>query len=324
MKRNETSKIQVLPASRADHLPFDPELLSRFGALLLDEETPPASLMERETEWRPQRLTDEMLETHFSSVPGLFQQIILENGCSIWKISQGGKPGDALHYDFLDNFTNEQHWNLIAACRINTVAKHGTFLKLLSRVYWSYRIYSEEYIQPGTLQQHKARLKVLAKRAKELRLLIEAEPFLDDLLPQDSLILMLPRKSGSYPSQGEQTASFQDILRNIERQAADFSKDETLLKQLRTYRLLNCFELDDFKTAERQYIWEPIFDYWAKENQKLGFSENGPIMEILSIVHNVFGIDPPRGASVRQAMNDYKGKARSPKTKSGHAKKTQK
>jgi hypothetical protein len=59
------------------------------------------------------------------------------------------------------------------------------------------------------------------------------------------------------------------------------------------------------KSRERRLIWEPILDLWEAYGHHVGFTDDGPLMRIISTIHTALSIDPPSPDSVRQAIRDF-------------------
>ena len=103
-------------------------------------------------------------------------------------------------------------------------------------------------------------------------------------------------------------------LAKIELNAAFLVKNE---KELRRWRL----EPDEpSKSAERRFIWERFLKFWSDLGRPVGYSEDGPIIRALRIIHESLEIPAPKGEAIRQVINDFKGRPRASKKKAGKGK----
>ncbi|WP_404292118.1 hypothetical protein ACD578_07790 [Microvirga sp. RSM25] len=249
----------------------------------------------------PPILTLESLDPLLGSVAGLFYETT-QNGYPVWKISQGLRPGDPLHQTLLGHFTNEQHWELISASRVSNVLSHGDLMITVGSALCNYQHFQDLSLGHETFSQHRDRLADIAKYASLLRPLFEAEP----LRFKWTMI-----ESEASPVRGKNP--FKDIdwfcaaLQSIEKRAANLASNPEGLQEIRFDAIQ---PLSNTKKSERQYIWEPIFRFWIRTTQKVGYSEDGPIMRVLRIIHSTLGIAAPNADAVRQAIKDFNGRPR--------------
>jgi hypothetical protein len=151
--------------------------------------------------------------------------------------------------------------------------------------------------------EHKERLQQISKAARNLRDFLRTSADV-----QEILITREREESGVEPDAEfddeyafAKWVIFRDILENIETEARRTSADtERLRKIRRDYEASSAR-----KSLEREYLWEPIFALWVASGRKIGFSEDGPIMRILRILHARMELPKPKPHSVRQAIRDY-------------------
>jgi len=255
-------------------------------------------------------LDDAELNRALPEWRGLFRKMVREGGETIWVTDQTLKPGDRLHDGKLHGvFTQEQHWDLIRACKISNALRHEALMQLLGRVTEHYQIYGEFECEEKTPRQHQVRLREIAKLAKKLRPLVAEESLMHRILgdpPEEysgegNPLVHLRRQWQHGLARAE--ALCEDLGR-IQWIAARLARDETALNR---FRLAGA---DIRKSRERRYIWEPFFQFWLEFGQPLRYSPDGPIMKSLRVIHAGLGIKEPVGTSVQQAINEFKGKPR--------------
>jgi hypothetical protein len=59
------------------------------------------------------------------------------------------------------------------------------------------------------------------------------------------------------------------------------------------------------KSRERELLWEPLFDLWRAGGGRVGFSQHGPIVRMISELHKGLSIPPPNLNALRQAVRDF-------------------
>ena len=151
-----------------------------------------------------------------------------------------------------------------------------------------YKVYADFERRNGPLGQHKARLTDIAKLSRKLRPLIESEP-------------LMWHFEHEWPSLNSD--SLIHFLQMLEQTARELSRNKQYLDRVRVTKNAR-------KNAERLYIWEPVLGLWTKLGNPLGYSENGPIMRVLRILHDGLMIDHPKPGAVRQTIDDQKGRPR--------------
>jgi len=196
--------------------------------------------------------------------------------------------GEQLHEGNLFFLTNEQHWRLIVEFGICEAIGHNCLLAMLLEIDEYYKVYADFERRNGPLGQHKARLADIAKLSRKLRPLIEAEP-------------LMWHFENEWPSLNSD--SLIHFLQMLEQTARELSRNKQYLDRVR-------FTKNAPKNAERLYIWEPVLGLWTKLGNPLGYSENGPIMRVLRILHDGLMIDHPKPGAVRQTIDDQKGRPR--------------
>ena len=237
--------------------------------------------------------------------------LTLPAGIERWEPAQGLKPGDELQDADLEGcITNEQHWHLIQACGITDVVRHCLLLAVVGDITEQYDIFSRFEREHGAFCQHRQRLREIGGVAKRLTRLLEAEPL--------DFLLVWPIVTGK--SDDLQCEGAEEMARLAHAAVASIGQRATALanntEELRTWRCDECCGPEKSaatgKSPERRFIWEPTFALWRKLDRGVGYSENGPIMRFLRVLHRALGIPDPKGFAVRQAINDFNGRPRVP------------
>ena len=130
-----------------------------------------------------------------------------------------------------------------------------------------------------------------AKLVKKLRPLIETESLLTFFL--EPLVEVEPGVTNPSSKRLEAAEWLERCvvaaLAKIELNAAFLVKNE---KELRRWRL----EPDEpSKSAERRFIWERFLKFWSDLGRPVGYSEDGPIIRALRIIHESLEIPAPKG-----------------------------
>jgi hypothetical protein len=243
-------------------------------------------------------------------VPGLFYESVRGDGIPVWRISQEFRLGDPLHCRFLDNFTNEQHWELIKTCKITNVLEHGALLNLLGKINFDYGTYVDIIAERKARAEDRARFVAMAKTAEKLRSFLEQKRLREGIL--DQVDGKLPYGPGPAMIAGLQYEAVNLVLSTLAERA--LNKDEALGTLERD---LGIEDFNSTKSVERQLIWEPFLNFWAFLGHQVGYTENGPIVRVLRIIHAALGIERPRATSVRQVINDFHRRPRAAKKISG-------
>ena len=63
-----------------------------------------------------------------------------------------------------------------------------------------------------------------------------------------------------------------------------------------------------------------LLKFWSDLGRPVGYSEDGPIIRALRIIHESLEIPAPKGEAIRQVINDFKGRPRASKKKAGKGK----
>jgi hypothetical protein len=191
--------------------------------------------------------------------------------------------------------------DIIRACKITDSIIHGRLRSVLRDVVEGYRVCGDFAREEGPLGQHRLRLAEIAKLAKRLGPLIEAEPLMEQILAEPIKLQELFDGSEPFAVASRKRHLVCDALGKMERYASQIAKDEQKLLRSKN------FGLSPRKSIERGYVWEPIFKFWMSTGRELGYSHDGPIMRVLNVIHTGLEIDPPIAASVRHAIKDFKG-----------------
>jgi hypothetical protein len=250
---------------------------------------------------------DADLNRDFPSTRGLWQQTV-QDGNEVWTISPSLKPGDILYNGKLEDcFTNEQHWDLVRECRITNALRHGALLSVLQRITAGYEVYGSFDRANGTLVQHKDRMAEMSKVAKRLLNLVRSEPLMYRLLSAPVTLEEIRALPDPFNFVEGRERKFLEDLGHLQERTADLVRNE---EKLREWRISNPASA---KSSERIYIWEPFFEFWVRFGHELRYSDGGPLIRIIRIIHKGLGIVPPKGPSVRQAINEFKRKPRAVK-----------
>ncbi|MCJ2091974.1 hypothetical protein MKK67_05570 [Methylobacterium sp. J-072] len=195
-------------------------------------------------------------------------------------------------------FSAEQHRQLAIEYGVRDGETHGKLMDTMANVsemYLTQRNFEEYY---GSIKLHRERLERIAAAARILRQhlaeetltehlfygLSDAEKFTDRLQDSDRINRTFISNLGHLVSTAGELASNPDEL-----------------------RILRIDPKDGAKSVERREIWEPVFKLWCDLGKELGYTDGGPIMRVLQIMHVALGLEPPNPHSVRQALRDYKG-----------------
>lgn len=278
---------------------LDLDQINQFGVWLADVDVIHPSGA-RPLEREPSRIRLDDLDAKVAGAPGLFYETYVGHDYPVWKISDTLKPGDLLNDSFLCPFTSEHHWQLIEILSIATVKEHLELLTLLSKIEFDWDIFTLSCSSNAPLGEHQANLADISKFAKELGRLLRGEPLKWDLLehPLELKRDRKKRRAKDLPS----IEIFLDALSAIEVRASCLAKSKETLQEL---RFSGIPIRATTKSPKRQYIWEPVFEFWLNTGRRLGYSHKGPIVRVLSVIHNALEIEAPKPASVRQAMIDF-------------------
>lgn len=254
----------------------------------------------------PLVLREDVLNRELPASRGLLQATTNEQGQMRSVVSQDLKPGDKLHDGLLHGMlTNDQHWELISACKISNSIRHGDLTGLLARSAEQYEIYGGFESQEETLRKHQARLREMAKLIKRLSPLLAAEPLMYQLLSDPSVkITSLHHLVEAWEHAEWRAGDLRNDLHRIQQAAAKLAKDDAVLTKARLSKA------ESRKSPERRFIWEPFFEFWTRWGHELGYSTDGPIMRALRVIHAGLEIEPPAGKSVQMAISEFKGKHR--------------
>jgi hypothetical protein len=239
-------------------------------------------------------------ESKDSRIVSLWRQTFVE-GIEIWKISEDLKIGDALHHGLFENtISNDQHWALIREFEISNPQAHGALLGVLTRICTGFDLLGSFDRANGNYSKHKHRLLEISTTAEKLHNLIQHEPLIYRLLcpPLNPGDPRLQRDPLDFMSRHRE--QLEDYLMRLAERTAVLVENDTLFKE---WRVSNP---SSKKSPERMYIWEPLFEFWTFSGRDLGYSSDGPVMRVVRILHEVFGLDEPSGPSVRRALIDFK------------------
>ena len=210
-------------------------------------------------------------------------------------------PSDPFNeYEFCSfrAFSAEQHRQLAIECGIIDSDAHGKLIDTMAQVSEMFplqRGFEETF---GSFKINKDRLEKIAAAATFLRCALAEEPLATNLLSGLSSADKLADQSR------ESKQLLANLLTTVEHLAASANTLALDPKELRTLRME---PKDIYKSVERREIWEPIFTLWRGLGKELGFTEGGPIMRVLQIMHVALELEPPNPYSVRQAIRDFKG-----------------
>lgn len=219
------------------------------------------------------------------------RELLREAGTNNWFPSRV-VIGESLHDGVYCCLTNEQHWKLIIDFGITDSASHRLLLTMIVEIDEGYHINAEFDRMNGPIGEHRENLANIAKFAGKLCPLLAREPLLWHF---------------EQEAAGLNVDAILKGLKHIHIIAGKLSKDAEYLRRVRVS------EGPSHKSPERIYIWEPALRLWKELGHPLGYSENGPIMRILRVLHEGLRLAPPRPGAVRQAINDRKGRARAVK-----------
>jgi len=235
----------------------------------------------------------------------------VEPGQIHWEPCLGLKPGDNLSASLVNGYiSNEQHWQLIEITRINDVVGHRHLLTTIGEIQRYYNTIGLSERSTGPFRLHVERLKRIATLAKGLWPLLEREPLAYHWIPspgEPSLI--------RYAAQQEALSILCTALQSIQISAGVLAHDPTILRLVRHEVLGPEKDRASGKSLERRFIWEHTFDLWKLLGRRVGYSEGGPILRFIRIIHQALGVPEPKPSAVRQAIDDFNGRARPPKTK---------
>jgi hypothetical protein len=249
-------------------------------------------------------------EPHIYRSPLGDKELTIPAGSTEWIETTNLQPGDELQEGKQFGLTNDQHWRLIEACDINNSTAHSKLLNALRNIGESYNIFGAFEKHQPPLAQHRENLKRISKLAKKLKRMVEAEPLMFYLLWGTVEIAPGGSIGKAFDAVDLMHRLVTSALAEMESKAAFLATDE---RELRRWRQQPA---EPLKSAERRFIWKPFLTLWADLGRPLGYSEDGPIIRALRIIHEAFGIPPPNGEAVRQVINDTKGRGRAPKKNS--------
>jgi hypothetical protein len=237
---------------------------------------------------------------------------------------EGLTPGDKLHEGKLHGvFTNDLHWELIGICGIEDGWAHVVLSAALCDITEDYGIFAEFERQHGPFGPHLRRLAEIGKLAKRLGRLLAAEP-LDwrlmwpSVTPKNYDFRAEIMNYELHCEAAEMLAhTVQEALASIEQVVTPLAANPDQLRRWRYDKSMGPEKsAATGKSAERRFIWEPTFELWVRLGHSVGYSENGPVMRFLRVVHEALGIPAPKGNAVRQAIDDFNGRPRLSKKKS--------
>jgi hypothetical protein len=259
-------------------------------------------------------LARTLLKERISTEPHVYRspigEITIPAGRKEWIEATNLQPGDELHEGEQFGLSNDQHWRLIEECNINNGAAHFKLLSALRGICDYYEIFGSFEKEQPPLAQHRENLKRISKLARKLQRVVEVEPLMFFLLWGTVRTKPGVSINKEFDAVDSVHRLFTNALAEIGSKAAFLASDE---KELRRWRQESA---EPSKSAERRFIWEPFLTLWADLGRPLGYSEDGPIIRALRIIHEAFGIPAPKGEAVRQIINDTKGRGRASKKNS--------
>lgn len=194
-------------------------------------------------------------------------------------------------------FSAEQHRQLAVVCKIHDSETHGKLLDTMADVSELYPMRRDFEKFFGPLGAHRDRLERIAVAASTLGSLLAEEPLADHLL------CGLSQKE-NWTDRLQEADRIHSALVNAMKHLADgagaFASDTD---QLRSFRM---DPKNEAKSVERREIWEPVFRLWRELGREPGYSDNGPLMTVLQIMHAALGLEPPNPYSVRAALRAEK------------------
>ncbi len=141
-------------------------------------------------------------------------------------------------------------------------------------------------------------LKRIATLAKGLRPLLEREPLGYYWIPSPGEPSLT-----RFAAQQEALSILCTALQSIERSAGALAHDPTILRLVRHEVLGPEKDRASGKSLERRFIWEHTFDLWKLLGRRVGYSEGGPILRFIRIIHQALGVPEPKPSAVRQAID---------------------
>jgi hypothetical protein len=222
-----------------------------------------------------------------------------------WKPCAKLNRGDVLHEGFLNRYiSNDQHWQLIELARVCDVPGHLRLVSLITDIECKY--VGNLGHRAGPFRQHLDRLRQIASLSKRLRPLMEQEPTM-------FLSLVTPEEHGGN-AVAEAREKLSATLMRMETTARKLADNPDRLRSMRGDERLGPNKAGATrKSLERRLIWEPTFELWTALDRRVGYSEDGPILRFIGIIHDALGIPAPKPSAVRQAIDDFNGRARSKK-----------
>jgi hypothetical protein len=242
------------------------------------------------------------------NIPGLLYETdtLAPSGARAWTDSADLKPGDRLHDGKLHGvFTNEQHWALIEYCeleRSRDINRHRLLLLALREIVEEYKIFPRFERENGPFKQHQARLLNLSTWARQWRTVFAKEPLLWRLLAPDET-------TAGIEAGKARAGMLHDLLSALDASSTRVAADERELTRMRNESEKSA---RTGKSAKRRFIWERSFRLWRELGKPVGYSEDGPMMRFLRVIHEALDIPAPRGSSVRQAIEDFRREAMTP------------
>jgi hypothetical protein len=151
-------------------------------------------------------------------------------------------------------------------------------------------------VEHGPFKTHRTRLSNIAAVSKQLLRLLEKEP----LTPR----LLAPPKINKRASAFDYSRSTESLvlafLATIASEAKFLVEDPARLRDARLDP-----ESPSKKSLKRIHIWEPAMRAWERLGKRVAYSEGGPIVTLISMLHLAVGIEPPNANAIRQAVRDY-------------------
>jgi hypothetical protein len=87
------------------------------------------------------------------------------------------------------------------------------------------------------------------------------------------------------------------LLNSLDAGAEDLARDNSLLSFLRHAK-----PKSGPTSLENEHVWQPVFLLWSHTGHRVGYTENGPLMRIISVMHWASDIPAPSDGSVRSAI----------------------
>jgi hypothetical protein len=189
---------------------------------------------------------------------------------------------------------------LIATAGVCDIAGHVLLLSAIQEMS-SYSYLKNSERRMGSPKEHLGRLHQIARLARRLRLLAENEPF---------IFMALISAEQHFPGAAQEARqTFADTLRRVETTATKQAENFDFMRRMREWHGPEKSRATG-KSAERRFIWERTFELWTALGRRVGYSDDGPVLRFIRIIHEALGIPAPKPSAVRQAIDDFNGRPR--------------